>query len=142
MRRARPDELSEDARPIALLRLSRARLEELFPVEFSEVDSLAAAEPSIGAMVQLESGPYAVVMHGKTTGDTEVSLPVSAPMALHWAAFLREVPLIANEIVWTSDRIARSSQSDIPSGTHIRQIGEIIEEREPAHASTSDKSHR
>jgi hypothetical protein len=107
MRRTHPEELSEDARPIALLRLSRERLEELFPVEFSEVDPLAAAEPSIGALIQLESGPYAVVMHGKTTGDTEVSLPVNAPMARHWAALLREVPLIANEIVWTSDKVAR-----------------------------------
>src|ERR1700686_1875584 len=108
MRRARPEELNEDARPIALLRLSRERLEELFPVDFSEVDPLAAAEPSIGALVQLESGPFAVVMHGKITGDTEVSLPVSAPIARHWAAFLREVPLITNEIVWTSDKVARS----------------------------------
>lgn len=146
MRRARPEELSEDASPIALLHLSRERLEELFPVEFSDVDPLAAAEPSIGALVQLESGPYAVVMHGKTTGDTEVSLPVSAQMARNWAAFLREVPLVANEIVWASDKVARSSQSDtqgtIQSSTHIRQIGEIVEEREPAHASTADKSHR
>src|SRR5713226_4734839 len=108
MRRARPEELSEDARPIALLRLSRARLEELFPIEFSDVDPLAAAEPSIGALIQLQSGPYAVVMHGQATGDTEVSMPVSAPMARHWAAFLREVPLIANEIVWTSDQVERS----------------------------------
>jgi len=106
MRRARPEELSEDARPIALLRLSRERLDELFPIEFSDVDPLAAAEPSIGALVQLEGGPYAVVMHGKTTGDTEVSMPVSAPTARHWAAFLREVPLITNEIVWTSDKVA------------------------------------
>jgi len=103
MRRARPDELNEDARPIALLRLSKDRLEELFPVELSEADPLSAAEPSISALVQLESGPYAVVLYGKVSGEVEVSLPVSAPVTRHWAAFLREVPLIAEEIVWTSD---------------------------------------
>ena len=105
MRRASPGELNEDAKPIALLRLSEDRLHELFPVELSEADPLSAAEPSIGGLVQLDSGPYAVVMYGKVSGETEVSLPVSAPMARYWAAFLREVPLIANEIVWTSDKV-------------------------------------
>jgi hypothetical protein len=106
MRRAKPDELNEDAKPIALLQLSEDRLRELFPVDFTEVDPLAAAEPSIGSLVQLDSGPYAVVMFGKSTGETEVSMPVSAPLARYWAAFLREVPLIANEIVWTSVNVA------------------------------------
>jgi hypothetical protein len=106
MRRAKPDELNEDAKPIALLQLSEDRLRELFPVEFSQVDPLAAAEPSIGSLVQLDSGPYAVVMYGKSTGETEVSMPVSAPLARYWEAFLREVPLIANEIVWTSTKVA------------------------------------
>jgi hypothetical protein len=106
MRRAKPDELNEDAKPIALLQLSEDRLRELFPVEFSQVDPLAAAEPSIGSLVQLDSGPYAVVLYGKSTGETEVSMPVSAPLARYWAAFLREVPLINTEIVWTSVNIA------------------------------------
>jgi hypothetical protein len=106
MRRAKPDELNEDAKPIALLQLSEDRLRELFPVEFSQVDPLAAAEPSIGSLVQLDSGSYAVVMYGKSSGETEVSMPVSAPLARYWAAFLREVPLIKNEIVWTSAKIA------------------------------------
>jgi RNA polymerase sigma factor (sigma-70 family) len=105
MRRAKPDELNEDAKPIALLQLSEDRLRELFPVEFSEADPLSAAEPSIGSLVQLDSGPYAVVMFGKSTGETEVSMPISAPLARYWAAFLREVPLIANEILWTSEKV-------------------------------------
>jgi hypothetical protein len=106
MRRARPDELNEDAKPIALLQLSEDRLRELFPVEFSEVDPLAAAEPSIGSLVQFDSGFYAVVMYGKRTGQTEISIPVSATPAPHWTAFLREVPLLAIEIAWTAEAIA------------------------------------
>jgi hypothetical protein len=98
MRRAKPDELNKDAKTIALLQLSEKRLRELFPVEFSEVDPLAAAEPSIGSLVQLDSGPYAVVMYGKYTGQTEVSMPVITD----WPAFLHEVPLRANDIVWTA----------------------------------------
>ncbi|MEA2338467.1 MAG: hypothetical protein QOE82_2474 [Thermoanaerobaculia bacterium] len=107
MRRASPEELNEDAKPIALLQLSEDRLHELFPIELSEADPLSAAEPSIGGLVQLDSGPYAVVIYGKSSGETEVSMPVSAPLARYWAAFLREVPLIANEIVWTSERVER-----------------------------------
>ena len=107
MRRASPEELNENARPVALLRLSQDRLRELFPVELSETDPLSAPEPSIGGLVQLDSGPYAVVIYGKGTGETEVSMPVSAPLARYWAAFLREVPLIASEIVWTSDKVAQ-----------------------------------
>jgi hypothetical protein len=106
MRRARPEELNEDARPIALLRLSKDRFEELFPVEMSDTDPLSAAEPSVGGLVQLDSGPYAVVVYGKTSGEAEVSLPASAPMPRQWKAFLREVPLTAREIVWTSDKVA------------------------------------
>jgi hypothetical protein len=106
MRRARPEELNEDARPIALLRLSKDRFEELFPVEMSDSDPLSAAEPSIGGLVQLDSGPYAVVVYGKTSGEAEVSLPVSAPMPRQWKAFLSEVPLATREIVWTSDKVA------------------------------------
>jgi hypothetical protein len=98
MRRAKPDELDEDAKTIAILQLSEERLRELFPIEFSAVDPLAAAEPSIGSLVQLDSGPYAVVMYGTSTGETEVSMT----LATGWAAFLREVPLLANEIVWTA----------------------------------------
>jgi hypothetical protein len=101
MRRAKPDELNEDAKPIALLKLSEGRLRELFPVEFSEVDPLAAAEPSIGALVQLDSGPYAVVMYGEITGQTEVSMPLTSL----WSAFVLEVPVRTNEIVWTADRV-------------------------------------
>ena len=98
MRRAKPDELTEDAKTIALLQLSERRFRELFPIEFSEVDPLAAAEPSIGSLVQLDSGPYAVVMYGKSTGQTEVSMR----LLTDWSAFLLEVPLLANEIVWTA----------------------------------------
>jgi len=133
VRRASPEELNEDARPIALLRLSKDRLEELFPIELSDADPLSTAEPSIGGLVQLNSGPYAVVIYGKITGETEVSLPVSAPMARHWAAFLCEVPLGAKEIVWTSDRIANAR-----SQGSLTQIGNIIERRSLAHASPSD----
>jgi hypothetical protein len=106
MRRANPEELREDARPIALLRLSKDRFEELFPVEMSDTDPLSAAEPSIGGLVQPDSGPYAVVVYGKTSGEAEVSLPVSSPMPRQWKAFLREVPLASREIVWTSDKVA------------------------------------
>lgn len=105
MRRARPEDLKEDAKLVALLRLSKDRLEELFPVELSEVDPFAAAEPSIGGLVQLESGPFAVVTYGKVSAEAEVSFPVSAPAAQDWAAFLREVPLVVKEVVWTSEAV-------------------------------------
>jgi hypothetical protein len=75
MRRARPDELNEDAKPIALLQLSEDRLRELFPVEFSEVDPLAAAEPSIGSLVQFDSGFYAVVMYGNVLAKLKSRFP-------------------------------------------------------------------
>src|SRR3954466_4881833 len=113
MRRASPEELNEDAKPVALLRLSEDRLHELFPVKLNEVDPLSAAEPSIGGLVQLDSGHYAGVSYGTGTGETEVSLPVSAPTAHYWAAFLREVPLIKNEIVWTSDKVTPGKRPTI-----------------------------
>jgi len=44
-------------------------------------------------------------MYGKVSGEAEVSLPVSSSIAHDWAAFLREVPLVVKEVVWTSEAV-------------------------------------
>ncbi|MEA2164937.1 MAG: hypothetical protein QOK37_3064 [Thermoanaerobaculia bacterium] len=132
MRRARPEELNEDAKLIALLRLSKARFEELFPVVMSDTDPLSAAEPSIGGLVQLDSGPY-VVVYGKASGEAEVSLPVSAPMPRQWKAFLREVPLAAREIVWTSDRIKpRHTAGPSPRRPETKLKASVLKRSKPS----------
>ncbi|HEX6085747.1 MAG TPA: hypothetical protein VF266_14545 [Thermoanaerobaculia bacterium] len=101
MRRADPQELREDARPALLLALSESRLRELFPVDFSPVES--EPEPSHAALVQLMSGAYVVVMYGTITRRATVSFPVSADVHDAIESLLREVPLQSAEILWTAD---------------------------------------
>lgn len=108
MRRARPAELQEDAVPALVLSVDPHRLRELFPVRFSRVDSLAEPEPSKGALIQLDSGPYAVVMYGTETGRATISLPAASNVRRTLAALLRETPIHRDEIEWIEESAVRA----------------------------------
>jgi hypothetical protein len=108
MRRARPSELKEDAVPAMVLSIDPRRLRELFPVRFSRVGSFAEPEPSKGALIQLDSGPYAVVMYGTETGRATISLPAASNVRLALAALLRETPIHRDEIEWIEESAVRA----------------------------------
>jgi hypothetical protein len=103
MRRARAAEMNEDAVPVLVLSVDERRLRELFPVRFSRVDALAEPEPSTGALIQLDSGPYAVVMYGKETGRATISFPATSDVRRALAALIRETPIRRNEVEWIDE---------------------------------------
>ncbi len=103
MRRAQADELREDAIPVMVLAIREARLRELFPVEFSLMDSLSEAEPSKGALIELDRGSQIVVTYGTVTGRTMISIPVSRNARQEVDAILREIPVARNEIEWIAE---------------------------------------
>lgn len=118
MQRALPTALQEDAKPVAVLQLMPARLAELFPVRFSDLDPLAEAEPSRGALIELdEVGTLAVVVYGTITGRTTISFPASASFAAQWRALRSEVPLRDDEIVWMTDALR---DDDMPPVHQLR----------------------
>jgi hypothetical protein len=103
MRRARAAEMNEDAVPALVLSVDERRLRELFPVRFSRVEPLAEPEPSTGALIQLDSGPYAVVMYGKETGRATISFPATADVRRALAALVREIGIQRSEIEWVDE---------------------------------------
>jgi hypothetical protein len=108
MRRARPSELKEDAVPALVLSVDPRRLRDLFPVRFSRVDSLAEPEPSKGALIQLDSGPYAVVMYGTETRRATISFPAASNVRRTLTALLRETPIHRDEIEWIEESAVRA----------------------------------
>lgn len=103
MRRARAAEMNEDAVPALVLSVDERRLRELFPVRFSRVNAFAEPEPSTGALIQLDSGPYAVVMYGKETGRATISFPATADVRRALAALIRETTIRRSEVEWVDE---------------------------------------
>ncbi|HUR83181.1 MAG TPA: hypothetical protein VM733_20660 [Thermoanaerobaculia bacterium] len=103
MRRADPQELREDARPAVLLSLSEPRLRDLFPISFSAIEDGIEPEPSIGALVRLDSRQYLVVTYGTVTHRATLAFPLSANVHDAIEDLRREVPISDSEILWTAD---------------------------------------
>lgn len=107
MRRAQPNELQEDAVPAMVLQTSKQRLRELFPVRFSAMDTFAEAEPSRGALLQLNDGPFVVVIYGTLSHRTTVSVPVSANVRKTIQSLVREVGITRDDILWAAEGALR-----------------------------------
>jgi len=106
MRAAKPHELSERALPVMTATISEAELEEWLPFRFQEItDPLAAAEPSRGALLRLDSGQYFVVYWGRDSGQLTVRIPEAIVPSLFLSAFLNEVPLPHARITWVRDGV-------------------------------------
>lgn len=108
MRRAQARELNEDAIPALVLEVSEQRLRELFPVRFSAVDPLSEPEPSIAALVELESGSYCVVTFGRVTHRATVSLPETAEVSRAVVSLFRETGIRKDEVQWIADGARRA----------------------------------
>lgn len=101
MRRAKPDELNEQAFPVMTAQLSEAELGAWFPVAFDEInDPWAAPEPSLGALVSLAAGEYAVLDYGRDSNQLIVRIPTSIDATSFLASFLREIPMPRARIIW------------------------------------------
>ena len=109
MRRADSNELREDANPALVLNLSEARRQELFPVPFEPMDPFSEAEPSEGALVQLNDGLHVVVIHGTITHRVTLSLPASADVRRAIRTVFAEVPIHESEIVWAAESAAKTA---------------------------------
>jgi hypothetical protein len=102
MKRARPDELTEEAVPVLEARLPEKTVRRLIPVELSRVDPLAEAEPSVGALLRLDAGLLAVAIYGRETGILSLRLPRFKVSAGSLRSILEEIPIPDGAIFWTS----------------------------------------
>lgn len=101
MKRARPEELVEEAMPVLEARLPEEQVRRLIPVELSEVDPWAEAEPSVGALIRLRAGLLAVAVYGTRTGILSLRLPKVSVSAEAVRSLLNEIPVPDDTILWT-----------------------------------------
>src|SRR5258708_18286719 len=114
MRTAPPETLSSDVRPALTAHISESELQRLFPVQFGEVDALAAAEPSKAALLRLNSGRLVIVEYGTITSTVTVSVPSDADAGETLIDLLLEAPLSVPSIEWLSD--------DVGMGTNLEDL--------------------
>ena len=92
MRKASPDDSLIDEFVIFERPLSEEDLTQFFPIEFEDIDVLAAPEPSMGAMIRLESGHHLVIIYGKITHSLAVLKPPNENTGEVLQALFNEVP--------------------------------------------------
>lgn len=102
MKRARPEELVEEAVAALEARLPEDQVRRLIPVELSRLDPLAEAEPSLGALVRLRAGLLAVAVYGTETGTLSLRLPRVSLSAESLRSLLKEIPVPESAVFWTS----------------------------------------
>ena len=102
MKRARQEELVEEAVPVIEARLPERTVRRLIPVELSRMDPLAEAEPSVGALLRLDAGLLAVAIYGQETGTLSLRLPRVKVSARSLRSLLEEIPIPPGAIFWTS----------------------------------------
>jgi hypothetical protein len=101
MRRAKPDELKEQAFPVMTARLSEAELGKWFPVAFDEInDPWAAPEPSLGALVNLDAGEYVVLDYGRESNQLIVRIPAILDATSFLESFFTEIPMPRARVLW------------------------------------------
>jgi hypothetical protein len=103
MQNAKPEELREETVVVLQAKIGEPQLHQLFPVKLEELDPLAEPEPSVGALVRLNSGDLIVVTYGRETDTLSLQMPESEPAARILAAFFEEVPLWRENIIWSVD---------------------------------------
>ncbi len=100
MKRARPEELVDEAVPVLEARLPEEEVRRLLPVGLSPVDALAEAEPSLGALVRLRGGLLAVAVYGVETSTLSLRLPRVSVSVEGLRALLKEIPVPEDAVLW------------------------------------------
>ena len=100
MRRAAPGEVKANTVVLLTLHMSEARFREAFPVPFSDEHPLAAAEPSVSALIQTADGSYFGVMRGTITEKMEVEIADYDDPRKALASFLRHFAVRPDEVQW------------------------------------------
>jgi hypothetical protein len=105
MRYAQPHELKGNVVPVLQLHLSEKQFEHMFPVRTVGIDALAAAEPSKGALIRLESGSYVVVTYGEITHRVTVEVPQDADARTVVRELFAEVDVPGSAIEWNRENV-------------------------------------
>jgi hypothetical protein len=119
MHTARPDELKTHAYPVLTARVSDAELSKWFPIPLQHItDPEEAPEPSKAGLIRLDHGEYFVIFHGDLSRQLTVRIPPATDATAFLQAFLAEVPLPPERILWRrDDATLPESASSLTSST-------------------------
>jgi CheY-like chemotaxis protein len=119
MRRADPSELTIAAVPLLTAHVSESELAEWVPVSFDLIDDpLQTPEPSLGALVALESGQYFVLYYGRISGQLTVEIPSTSDPSTAVEALFEEIPLPAGRVLWHRPDVQLSVATRPDRGTN------------------------
>ncbi|HYI10264.1 MAG TPA: hypothetical protein VEK57_14485 [Thermoanaerobaculia bacterium] len=142
MNTAPAEALVADVRPSLIVRIPPDELERLFPVPFVDLDPLAAAEPSRGALLRLASGRMVVIEYGLVTSRLTVSVPTQANIAETLVDLLREAQIDMDAVVWITDEIEVPAANVGTEGAEIHVL-ELWRTLQKKHRSASgENTHR
>jgi hypothetical protein len=109
MRVAKPEELQVYTFPVLTAHITDAEFSDWFQVPVHHItDPQEAAEPSKAALVQLNSGDYFVFYFGELSKRLTLRIPSATDPTRFAHAFLHEVPLPRERIVWLRDDVELS----------------------------------
>ncbi|HVR40484.1 MAG TPA: hypothetical protein VMU84_15415 [Thermoanaerobaculia bacterium] len=104
-------------------RLSEPELTKWFPVAFQEIsDPWAAPEPSLGALIQLDSGEYFALDFGKDSSQLTVRIPETTDPSGFLKSFFSEARPLRSRVLWHRDDAVLPSSSDLPARLWTLQL--------------------
>lgn len=119
MIRAEPEELREEVVPVLEASLPEHEARRLLSVRLRRLDPLAEAEPSLGALLRLESGTVVVAVYGRETATLSLRLPETSIQPDVLRSLLEEIPIPEQSITWKHPAVeahARASvEASLPS---------------------------
>ncbi len=120
--------LVNDVRPSLIVRMTPVELEHLFPIEFVDLDPLAAAEPSRGALLRLASGRLVVIEYGLVTSRLTVSVPAYVNIAETLLDLMNEAQIDMDAVEWITDEIELPVGADSPE-LHALELRRTIQKK-------------
>lgn len=100
MKKAAPSELATEAVAVLEAGLAYDDLERLIPVGLEPLDPLAEAEPSVGALLRLDTGLLTVAIYGLETETLSLKVPESEVTRRSVRDLLEEIPVPTGSVRW------------------------------------------
>jgi hypothetical protein len=113
MIKASPEELQTEATPVIQAGLDESTVRQLIPVDFESLDPLAGPEPSMGALVRLETGLLAVVIYGLVTQTLLLKVAQNEVSADSVRKLLEEIRVPRGSIRWQHPDTAAAEMAEV-----------------------------
>jgi hypothetical protein len=99
-----------NADPIVTANLSETELLEWLPIPFTEInDPYVELEPSLAALVQMDSGRYVHLVYYRESHFVMIEVPINEEMNAVLADLFREVPQLQSRVTWYRDDVRRAA---------------------------------